>query len=66
VELAPLDLVQTAPWHPHRWVNAGDEPFGFLCTVDGERDAPQPLDDSEWQALLADPLTAPFANLNLG
>jgi quercetin dioxygenase-like cupin family protein len=64
-ELAPLDLVQTAPWLPHRWVNAGDEPFGFLCTVDGERDSPQPLDDSEWQALLADPLTAPFANLNL-
>jgi quercetin dioxygenase-like cupin family protein len=52
-ELAPLDLVQTAPWLPHRWV------------IDGERDSPQPLDDSEWQALLADPLTAPFANLNL-
>jgi S-methyl-1-thioxylulose 5-phosphate methylthiotransferase len=60
VDLAPLDLVQTPPFAPHRWVNAGDEPFGFVCTVDGERDAPQPLDDAEWEALRADPRTAPF------
>ena len=61
VEPAPLDLVQTTPWLPHRWVNEGDEPFGFLCTVEGERDRPQPLDDAEWEALLGDPRTAPFA-----
>ena len=54
-ELTPLDLVESGPWVPHRWVNAGDEPFGFLCTVDGERDRPQPLDDAEWEALLANP-----------
>ncbi len=40
---------------------AGSEPFGFLCTVDGSRDRPVPLGDSEWSALLADPVTAPFA-----
>lgn len=62
VDLRPLDLVETVPFEPHRWVNAGAEPFGFLCTVDGERDEPQPLDDAEWAALLADPLTAPFAH----
>jgi S-methyl-1-thioxylulose 5-phosphate methylthiotransferase len=62
VELSPLDLVQTPPFAPHRWVNAGDEPFGFICTVEGERDRPQPLDDAEWRALLADPRTAPFAH----
>jgi quercetin dioxygenase-like cupin family protein len=60
VELAPFDVVETPPLAPHRWVNAGDEPFGFLCTVEGERDAPQPLDDAEWEALRADPNTAPF------
>ena len=41
-------------------MNAGDEPWGFLCTVDAERDRPQPLDDAEWEALKADPATAPF------
>jgi quercetin dioxygenase-like cupin family protein len=61
-ELRPLDLVRSGPWAPHRWVNAGDEPFGFLCTVDGERDRPAPLDDAEWAALRANPLTAPFAH----
>ena len=43
-----------------RWVNAGEEPWGFLCTVDAERDRPQPVDDAEWEALKADPATAPF------
>lgn len=62
VELAPMDLVQTPPLAPHRWVGTGDEPFGFLCTVDGERDRPQPLDDAEWEALRADPRTAPFVH----
>ena len=62
VDLAPMDLVETPPFAPHRWVNAGDEPFGFLCTVDGDRDRPQPLSDVEWDALLADPRTAPFVH----
>jgi quercetin dioxygenase-like cupin family protein len=60
VELHPLDLVETGPFVPHRWTNPGDEPFGFLCTVTGERDRPQPLSDDEWDALRADPRTAPF------
>jgi quercetin dioxygenase-like cupin family protein len=60
VELAPIDLVRTPPLAPHRWLNAGDEPFGFLCAVDAERDRPQPLADAEWEALRADPATAPL------
>jgi S-methyl-1-thioxylulose 5-phosphate methylthiotransferase len=60
--LRPFDLVRSGPWAPHRWVNAGAEPFGFLCTVDGERDKPAPLSDEEWATLLADPVTAPFAH----
>jgi quercetin dioxygenase-like cupin family protein len=60
VELAPLDVVETPPWAPHRWMSVGDEPFGFLCTVEPERDRPQPLDDAEWAALCADPRTAAF------
>ena len=60
VEMAPFDLVQTAPLQAHRWVNAGDEPFGFLCTVDVERDRPQPLSEEELAALAADPRAAEF------
>ena len=59
-DLAPFDLAETAAWVPHRWMNAGEEPFGFLCTVAGVRDRPVPLEDSEWSALLEDPVTAPF------
>lgn len=62
VELAPLDVVRTPSDAPHRWVNAGEEPFGFLCTVDAERDRPRPLSDEEWDALAADPRTAPFVH----
>ena len=60
VELVAFDVVQTPPYAPHRWMNAGDEPFGFLCTVDGERDRPRAVSDAEWDALAVDARTAPF------
>src|SRR3954451_14272920 len=25
LDLAPLDLAETAPWEPHRWMSAGEE-----------------------------------------
>jgi quercetin dioxygenase-like cupin family protein len=30
-------------WEPHQLINIGDEPFGFFCTVNSTRDAPQML-----------------------
>jgi quercetin dioxygenase-like cupin family protein len=60
VELGHMEVLEIPSSAAHRWVNAGDEPWGFLCTVDVERDRPQPLDDAEWEALRADPATAPF------
>jgi quercetin dioxygenase-like cupin family protein len=60
VDCRPFDAVYVPPFAPHRWSNAGDEPFGFLCTVDRDRDRPQPLDDSEWEALRAEPGTSPL------
>ena len=56
----PFDAVYVPAGAPHRWMNAGEEPFGFLCTVDRDRDRPQPLDDDEWAELAANPETAPF------
>jgi quercetin dioxygenase-like cupin family protein len=59
-ELQPFDAIYVAPLTPHRWLNSGDEPFGFLCTVDAERDRPQPLGDDEWESLRVNPATAPY------
>jgi quercetin dioxygenase-like cupin family protein len=50
-ELQPFDLLYVPPDTPHRWINPYEEPFGFLCPVDAERDRPQPLSDAEWEAL---------------
>ncbi len=54
-DVGPLDLVYVPPEAPHQFVNAGSEPFGFLCPVDADRDPPQPLTAEELRALLDDP-----------
>lgn len=40
------DVVYVAPNDPHQFRNPddADEPFGFLCIVNAERDRPQPVD----------------------
>jgi quercetin dioxygenase-like cupin family protein len=60
VELEPFDALYVSPLAPHRFVNEAHEPFGFLCPVDASRDRPQPLSDSEREALKANPATAPY------
>jgi quercetin dioxygenase-like cupin family protein len=42
--LRPGDLVRVAPGDPHQFRNTGNEPLGFLCVVDSERDRPTALD----------------------
>jgi quercetin dioxygenase-like cupin family protein len=37
------DVVYVAPNEPHQFRAAGDEPFGFVCVVDAERDRPVSL-----------------------
>jgi quercetin dioxygenase-like cupin family protein len=41
------DLVHVAAGEPHQFHNTGNEPFGFLCVVDSERDAPVPLGEPD-------------------
>ncbi|GIV04502.1 MAG: cupin [Fimbriimonadales bacterium] len=60
VELKPFDILYVPPNTPHRWINPYSEPFGFLCPADAERDKPQPVSEAEWQALRANPETAPY------
>jgi ribulose-bisphosphate carboxylase large chain len=44
--VGPGDVVYVAPNDPHQFRNPDDaaEPFGFLCIVNAERDAPQSVD----------------------
>lgn len=37
------DVVYVAPGDAHQFSTVGDEPFGFLCIVDRERDRPVPM-----------------------
>jgi quercetin dioxygenase-like cupin family protein len=37
------DVVYVSPNSPHQFRAVGEEPFGFLCIVDAERDRPVPL-----------------------
>ena len=60
VGLEPFTALYVPSLTPHRWLNESEEPFGFLCPVDAERDRPQPLDDAEWEALGANPVTARY------
>jgi len=40
LELAPMDVAYIAPLESHQLCNESDQPFGFFCIVDHERDRP--------------------------
>jgi ribulose-bisphosphate carboxylase large chain len=42
IELKPFDVAYVGPMQSHQLRSLGDEPFGFFCIVDHERDAPRP------------------------
>lgn len=46
-ELEPFDCVHVTPETPHQFRAAGDEPLGFLCIVDRERDRPRAVEEEE-------------------
>ena len=56
-QLGFLDAVYVSPDTPHQLVNTGDQPFGFLCIVDAERDRPRPVAPDELKAILESPRT---------
>lgn len=45
--IAPFDCVYVAPGTFHQFHAAEDEPLGFLCMVDHERDRPRLPDEDE-------------------
>jgi quercetin dioxygenase-like cupin family protein len=60
VEIGPLDLVTVPAWAWHQFRAAKDEPLGFLCMVDAERDRPQLPSAEERAALEGLPHVARF------
>ena len=45
-EIAPFDCVYVSPGVYHQFQATGDEPLGFLCTVDRVRDGPEVASES--------------------
>lgn len=58
--IAQNDLVSVPPWTWHQFRATGDEPLGFLCMVDAERDKPQLPSDEDLARLKANPQIAAF------
>ena len=56
--LAPFDHIYVGPMTMHQFVNDADEPFGFICVVDAERDRPQAASDAEFAELVLSPAVA--------
>ena len=46
-EVKPYDVIWVPPWTPHQLIAHEEEPLGFLCIVDVERDRPSPLSEEE-------------------
>jgi quercetin dioxygenase-like cupin family protein len=55
-----FDLVRIPSMTWHQFRTRGDEPMGFLCMVNVERDKPQLPTADEVEALKADPAIASF------
>ncbi|HYW92272.1 MAG TPA: cupin domain-containing protein [Gammaproteobacteria bacterium] len=56
--VSPPDCVYVAPDTFHQFHATGDEPLGFLCTVDRERDRPRLPDEEELEELRRIPALA--------
>lgn len=56
----PFDLITIPSWTWHQFRAGKDEPFGFLCMVNTERDRPQLPTEADLAALQAVPAVARF------
>jgi quercetin dioxygenase-like cupin family protein len=62
--LSPYDLVTITPWTWHQFRARREEPLGFLCLVNSERDKPQLPSTEELAVLRAIPAVARFFELS--
>lgn len=59
IDMEAYDHVYVPAGTPHQFVNSTDEPFGFLCVVDSQRDRPRALTSTELAPLRSDPQVGP-------
>lgn len=59
-DVTPFDLVHIPAMTWHQFRAAPDQPLGFLCMVNAERDRPQLPDAGELERLCASPVVAAF------
>ena len=55
-----FDLVSIPAWQWHQFRATQDEPLGFLCMVNVQRDRPQLPTEDEFRQLTAIPAVATF------
>jgi len=55
-----FDLVSISAWQWHQFRATEDQPLGFLCMVNVQRDRPQLPTDDEFRQLMAVPTVAEF------
>jgi mannose-6-phosphate isomerase-like protein (cupin superfamily) len=60
IEARTHDLVRVPPLTWHQFQASSDEPLGFLCMVNCDRDVPERPDDDALAALRNHPLVAAF------
>ncbi|MDH7478678.1 MAG: cupin domain-containing protein [Syntrophomonadaceae bacterium] len=60
VDLKEFDLVTIGPCQWHQFRGTGNEPFGFLCLVNAERDQPQLPGREELKKLRSNPAVDDF------
>lgn len=58
--VAPRDLITIPPWTWHQFKADADEPMGFLCMVNTERDRPVLPTESEMAELRSNPAIKEF------
>jgi hypothetical protein len=61
-----FDLVHIPPMTWHQFRTRGNEPMGFLCMVNAERDRPQLPNEEDLQRMRSDPRVAAFLGAELG
>ena len=63
VEAQTHDLIRVPPLTWHQFQPSREEPLGFLCMVDCERDVPERPDAQALAAMRADPVVAEFVRV---